>query len=340
MHTHNVDSENGAPRQSHLVQFYEQDGFLVEAVGRFLGESLLVGGSAIVIATAEHRQAIAGELALRGIDIPSAESQGRYVALDAAETLTRFMVEGRADGDKFREAISPIVRSAQAASGEKAGVAAFGEMVALLWSEGKRDAALELERLWNELSKEHSFSLLCGYPIGAFDNEEHRRLFHSICGEHSHVVPAEDYPASGSERQRRRAMARLQRDNQALKAEVELGRQRVQLVQKMSGCGSWELDFVDDELSVSSRAAALLGLESGGRIKLSELLDLLYFSADRENLRKALEKARTGRKEFVTECRIRCKGQPRLVSLRGKTVYNSGQPFILGVVSDITPVAA
>src|ERR1043166_5358939 len=45
---------------------------------------------------------------------------------------------------------------------------AFGEMVALLWAEGKRDATIRLEEFWNELAEKYTFDLLCGYPIAVF----------------------------------------------------------------------------------------------------------------------------------------------------------------------------
>jgi hypothetical protein len=45
----------------------------------------------------------------------------------------------------------------------------FGEMVAVLWNDGKHDAALSLEELWNDLREEHDFSLFCAYPLKCFE---------------------------------------------------------------------------------------------------------------------------------------------------------------------------
>ena len=41
-------------------------------------------------------------------------------------------------------------------------------MVDLLWKQGKTEAAIRLEVLWNNLADSHVFSLLCGYAIGNF----------------------------------------------------------------------------------------------------------------------------------------------------------------------------
>ncbi|HXS67878.1 MAG TPA: PAS domain S-box protein, partial [Candidatus Polarisedimenticolia bacterium] len=69
---------------------------------------------------------------------------------------------------------------------------AFGEMVALLWAEGKGEAALQLEQLWNQLSRQYSFSLFCAYPMQGFGLASHSDAFDHICQAHSHVLPTEN----------------------------------------------------------------------------------------------------------------------------------------------------
>ena len=64
--------------------------------------------------------------------------QGRYIALDAADTLSKFMVNGTPDPILFSELIGATVsRAAAAVRGEHSRVAAYGEMVSLLWAEGR-----------------------------------------------------------------------------------------------------------------------------------------------------------------------------------------------------------
>jgi hypothetical protein len=46
-------------------------------------------------------------------------------------------------------------------------------MVSIVVSDGRREAALRLERLWNDLAEVIPFALLCAYPIGGFDSESH-----------------------------------------------------------------------------------------------------------------------------------------------------------------------
>src|SRR5205085_11613356 len=89
-------------------------------------------------------------------------------------------------------------RSARArqAAGTDSQVAAYGEMVAVLWGEKMQDAAIRLEALWNALSRIHDFRLRCAYPMSHFQVEKHASQLLKICAEHSHVVPTGDETAS------------------------------------------------------------------------------------------------------------------------------------------------
>ncbi len=230
----------------HAVQFYEHDSALIEALGRHIGTALESGDTAIVIATKAHREGLAEELRLRKINVSAAVKAGLFIELDAAKTLAKFMVGGGPDKQKFQETVGVLVKEAVARTKPWRRLVAFGEMVALLWAEGKRDATVRLEELWNELAELYTFDLLCGYPIGVFDRLEHRQLFFSICGEHTHVNPAESYPVHGSDMQRRRSVARLQQKARALENEIRIGQERVQLLQQVTRAGTWELDIIND----------------------------------------------------------------------------------------------
>jgi signal transduction histidine kinase len=206
---------------AHVVQFYGEDGFLLDELGRFIGTALGAGDAAVVIATQEHRDGLARKLNAWGLDTAKAAAQGRYIALDAAETLAKIMLQGSPDGARFTAVVSGLIAKAKAAcDGHDGHVAAFGEMVALLWSGGKPDAAIRLEQLWNELAETQSFSLLCAYPMSSFYREEHGDLLLKICAEHSAVIPGESYTALVSQDQRLRGITQLQQKAQALETEI------------------------------------------------------------------------------------------------------------------------
>jgi PAS domain-containing protein len=331
------ESGNQPRPSAHIVQFYEKDDFLVESVARFFDPTLAASGAALVVATKAHRDALADELKARGFDVETAIQQGRYVALDAATVLAQFMVDGWPDEDRCKQALVPLIEQVTSSS-KSSDVAVFGEMVALLWADEKREAAVRLEQIWNQLAKTHSFALFCAYPMAGFDQDKHRKLFFNICGEHSDVNPTEDYPSTGSERQRRRKVAHLQQKTRALANEIRLSQERILLLQSAAGVGTWEMDLLDDTLSFSSKAAGMLGLQAGC-IPLSQFVAVMPYSGDRDRLVASLKRARTGRKEFVTEFRMSLGDQARVFSIRGKTAYNDGQPLVLGVLSDVTPEA-
>lgn len=137
----------------HVVQFYGDDQELSAGVARFLGEGLAAGGSAVVVATAAHRQAFQAYL-------PSAAGE-RLLVTDATELLNCFMAGDRLDGPRFRETAGHLIGRA-AGAGQP--VRIYAEMVAVLWDAGQVTLALELEARWNDLAARMPFSLLCGYP--------------------------------------------------------------------------------------------------------------------------------------------------------------------------------
>src|SRR6202035_4885651 len=113
-------------RTGHSVQFYADDSFLLDDLSRFIGTALGAGDAAIVIATSAHRELLERRLQARGLSTAKSIRQGRYIVLDAAETLQKFMVEGFPDAVRFRELLSSFVVRARAAVEPGARVVAFG----------------------------------------------------------------------------------------------------------------------------------------------------------------------------------------------------------------------
>src|SRR5258708_40154216 len=94
-----------ARESAHLVQFYEADSFLLEALSRLIGDAIVAGDSGVVIATKAHRDGLEEALRARGLDPDALRKQGRYIALDAVDTLASFMMDGVPDEERFRNVI-------------------------------------------------------------------------------------------------------------------------------------------------------------------------------------------------------------------------------------------
>jgi PAS domain S-box-containing protein len=201
---------------AHSVQFYGEDSVLLDGLSRFIGDSLEAHGSALVVATPAHREGLTRRLEDRGLDTAAAIEQGRYILMDAAETLSKFMLEGWPDPTRFAETMGNVVARAKEVAGPNGRLAAFGEMVAILWAQGKFDTAIRLEQLWNQLRQTHSFSLRCAYPMAGFNREDHGEPFLRICSEHSHVIPGESYMALTTDEERMRNISHLQQKAEAL----------------------------------------------------------------------------------------------------------------------------
>lgn len=225
--SHRGTFSSSAPAPSrqaqHVVQFYEADEFLADSVGDFLSAGLDAGDACVVIATPAHHARFERRLLADGLDLAAAQARGAYRALDAAETLSAFMVAGAPDTARFAEVIGGVIaHAAQGRAGESRHVCAFGEMVALLWAEGSQAAAIQLEALWNDLSAQgpYPFALCCAYPTHAFAGEANREQFAEICRSHSEVIPDESYTTLTTIDARRRAITRLQQKAASLEAEI------------------------------------------------------------------------------------------------------------------------
>jgi hypothetical protein len=172
----------------HEVQFYSDDEVLLGRVTHFILNAVNAGNPAIVNATGPHRNNLVQRLKAKGVDVDAAIRRGVYVSLDVADTLSTFMVNDWPDPVRFFEGFSKRIESAsKAAMTEHPRVAIFGEGVALLCAEGKRDAAIRVEQLCNDLVKTHDVDILCAYPLKSFHGEEDEQAFKTICAEHSAV---------------------------------------------------------------------------------------------------------------------------------------------------------
>src|SRR6266702_7831589 len=202
----------------HLVQFYETDEFLLDSVSGFIGAGLGAGAACILIATKAHQGGLEERLQANGLDLATASTRGTYLALDAGETLSMFMVDGLPEPTRFAEVIGSLIE--RAVKGRRR-VRIFGEMVAQLWTEGNQVAAIRLEALWNELyHTTRSFSLFCAYPIQGFAGEGYGEQFTEICQQHAHVIPDESYTLLASPEERLRAITLLHPKALSLEAEI------------------------------------------------------------------------------------------------------------------------
>jgi len=172
----------------HEAGFYSDDASFLEAFTQFIGAALKAGNAVIVVATESHRDRLRPRLRAQGLDIGAAIKQGRYISLDAADTLSTFMVNDQPDPVQFSKVAGDlIVGAAKAAKGERPRVAACGECAPLLWAQGNAEAAVRLEHLWDGIAKTYDVDVFCGYTLGSSQGGIGSHVFQRICAEHSAV---------------------------------------------------------------------------------------------------------------------------------------------------------
>jgi signal transduction histidine kinase len=254
---------------NHTVHFYEQDSALIEELSRYLGAALSSGGAAVVVATKSHREQLAIKLTAGGIDFDHVVREGRYVALDAAATLSKFLREDGPDPVAFRRTMAPLLAAATAAGAEGVPPVVFGEMVALLWGEGRLEAAVSLELLWNGLAQTNSYALRCAYPMHGFRKEQDEGPFLRICSAHSGVIPSESYTALPTDEERARTVAALQQKGQAHDGLLRLKRElEEEIVRRIKA----EQKSRDAEQSVRELSTRLLNMQEDERRHLGREL--------------------------------------------------------------------
>ena len=336
-----ADCDSMGPKE-HFVQFYEEDGFLIRSVARFVETGVTGGDSAIVIATPAHREALERALHERKIDVAGLRAAGRFVDLDAAQTLAQVMVNGAPDPARFEAVVGRIVDAAQ---GRGRQVRAFGEMVALLWADGHSTAAIALEELWNDLGEKRDFSLFCAYPMSAFRGDRNGQPFLHVCRAHTRVIPAESYAAEPDEDNRLRTISLLQQKAIVLETEIEERRRaerglreqqtKLAVAATIAQLGVWEIDMESRALTCSEQCREHFALDPQEPATFDALMRLVH-ADDRAAVLNALHGAVTSATDYSTEFRVVLPdGTDRWLASMGRRSSQASRR-VLGVTFDIT----
>ncbi|MDF2967349.1 MAG: putative diguanylate cyclase [Nocardioidaceae bacterium] len=167
----------------HDAVFILEDDTFITLLASRISAALEAGETFVVIATQPHRAALRSTL---GDQLRIAEQTGRYLELDAEETLDHIAPDGRPDSTLINESMGNLLRGLTF-DGRK--VQAYGEMVGLLWSRENVQGAMALEDIWNDLRGLIDFQILCGYPTAGSDALDQGLA--EICARHAHVSIAD-----------------------------------------------------------------------------------------------------------------------------------------------------
>lgn len=172
----------------HSVHFYHRDEALIARLEKIVVTALASGNSVLIVATEEHRTQLATALSESGSEVAKLAEE-RLQMFDAKDALSKFMVGGHPSDTRFLEFVVKLLEDARGSASKELGrVTVFGEMVAILWSQGNKVGALELERLWTEALHDRAFHLHCAYPRWILEDGSDSLVLKSICDEHSLVL--------------------------------------------------------------------------------------------------------------------------------------------------------
>lgn len=169
------------PEQTcHRIDFYTDEDIVLNRAAGFIASALRQNNPVIVVATLSHRDSIVQKLRSQGLNIASAQQRGRYIGVDAAAMLSRFMVNGVPDPVRFKAALGKLID--EIGMGRK--VAIFGEAIQLLLEQGNAEGALAIETLTNELARQHPIDVLCACHLAIAKNSLSPEMFEQISAEH------------------------------------------------------------------------------------------------------------------------------------------------------------
>lgn len=177
----------------HAMQLHRDGATLLDAVTAVFDLALRRGDATCVIADEDVREGLAKGLRARGWNVGESTGHERYLAVDAAEALKRFMRNGLPDPDEVAE-IAAELDQYRLAVGEGATprLTVFGNMAVSLCMQNNADAAIALERQWNTSTADLPFFTLCGYAAKCF-HANSPDLLTRACNEHaalSHAIDA------------------------------------------------------------------------------------------------------------------------------------------------------
>jgi MEDS: MEthanogen/methylotroph, DcmR Sensory domain len=176
-------------RGDHIVQLYQEEADLVDALGRFAASGLSLGEGVVLIGSTSRWEALTARLRAGGIDTHNAVLRGQLRLFGARVILASCMSHGVPDRLAFNEALGGILGLVRT---RYPVLRVFGELTDILWAEEKREAAKAIERFWGALTETQPFSLLCACPLDSLDGRAYDGALQSVCALHTHLVPARD----------------------------------------------------------------------------------------------------------------------------------------------------
>jgi DNA-binding NarL/FixJ family response regulator len=173
----------------HAVQFHAHDSLRLDEISQLVAATLRSGEPVVIVTNEATRAGVARRLQARQIDLAMLAERGQYGAQDSALALSHVMHGGRPDKERVAEMIHGLELLRPAVPNRPGSrLTIVGDMSACLCRNGDFEAALELEGIWDDLTRALPFFTVCTYPIDCFENSDALHLLSNVCAAHSAVT--------------------------------------------------------------------------------------------------------------------------------------------------------
>jgi hypothetical protein len=173
----------------HTVQFHADDRHFLDGISELVGATLRSGEQVVIVASEATRVGVAQRLQARQMSLAMPVEQGQYIEQDSALAVSQMLHDGKPDRGCLGGYVRDLDRLRLAASnGSGSRLTIVRDVSASLWRNGDLETAMEIERLWNELTHRLPFFTVCTYPTECFVPTAARDLLPRLCQEHSAVT--------------------------------------------------------------------------------------------------------------------------------------------------------
>jgi CheY-like chemotaxis protein len=170
----------------HAVAFYDDEARLLDDFARYAEPIVKAGNVFLVLSIASRREKLERSLRSRGVDVDGLTNEGQIRWLVVEEALSSIMVDDWPDEMRFSKLMAPIVADATARSTARGTrIAAWGECAPTLWRQGKVEAAVRVEQLWDQMARRHQIETFCSYTTNEVPYDEDNGIHQQICLAHS-----------------------------------------------------------------------------------------------------------------------------------------------------------
>jgi DNA-binding NarL/FixJ family response regulator len=173
----------------HAVQFHVGPAELLDHLTELVVATLRSGAPVVMVASDETRVSVARRLHAQQMNPAERAERGQYIETDAALAVSHIMHDGRPDKRRIGEIVHELDRLRLAAAKDpRDRLTIVGEVAVSVCLSGDFEAALEVERIWDELTRSLPFFTVCSYPIDCFAQPPGRDRLQRLCATHNAVT--------------------------------------------------------------------------------------------------------------------------------------------------------